>query len=82
IFSRDAATGFGMIPIALAVETFVFLILIAGEFSQGAVPIQSADVTLLSQTLFSEFGAYLLLLGTVMLGALSGAIYLVREGRE
>ncbi|MGI0055004.1 MAG: NADH-quinone oxidoreductase subunit J family protein [Thermoplasmata archaeon] len=82
IFSREAATGFGMIPIALAVETFVFLILIAGEFSQGAVPIQSADVTLLSQTLFSEFGAYLLLLGTVMLGALSGAIYLVREGRE
>ena len=82
IFSREAVTGIGALPTALAVATFIFLALVVGEFPGGEQPITSYSVTDLSQALFSEFGVYLLLLGLVMLGALAGAIYLVREGRE
>ncbi|MCW6166913.1 MAG: NADH-quinone oxidoreductase subunit J [Thermoplasmatales archaeon] len=82
IFSREAITGIGALPAALAVATFVFLALVVGEFPGGEQAITSYGVTDLSQALFSQFGVYLLLLGLVMLGALAGAIYLVREGRE
>ncbi|MCL4308250.1 MAG: NADH-quinone oxidoreductase subunit J [Candidatus Thermoplasmatota archaeon] len=82
IFSREAITGIGALPAALAVATFVFLALVVGEFPGGEQAITSYSVTDLSQALFSQFGVYLLLLGLVMLGALAGAIYLVREGRE
>jgi NADH-quinone oxidoreductase subunit J len=82
IFSREAITGIGALPAALAVATFVFLALVVGEFPGGEQAITSYNVTDLSQALFSQFGVYLLLLGLVMLGALAGAIYLVREGRE
>ncbi len=82
IFSREAITGIGALPAALAVATFVFLALVVGEFPSGEQAITSYGVTDLSHALFSQFGVYLLLLGLVMLGALAGAIYLVREGRE
>ena len=82
IFSREAITGIGALPAALAVATFVFLALVVGEFPGGEQAITSYSVTDLSQALFSQFSVYLLLLGLVMLGALAGALYLVREGRE
>ncbi|HZY70633.1 MAG TPA: NADH-quinone oxidoreductase subunit J [Thermoplasmata archaeon] len=83
IFSREAATGFGPAPVGLALATVVLLA--AGVASAGA----GASGTLvvhpvgdLASTLFTQDGAWLLLLGLTMLGALAGAIYLVREGRE
>ena len=82
IFSREAVAGLGALPTALAVTTFIFLVLAINDFPNQETPIHSYDVALLSQTLFGPYGAYLLLLGLVMLGALAGAIYLVREGRE
>lgn len=82
IFSREAATGITALPVALAVTTFIFLVLVIGEFPQGSASIQSYDVSLLSQYLFGAGGPWVLLLGLLMLSALAGAIYLVREGRE
>jgi NADH-quinone oxidoreductase subunit J len=82
IFSRDAATGVGALPIALAVVTFVFLIGALGQLPGSAVPAASYSVASLSTLLFNAEAPYLLLLGLVMLSALAGAIYLVREGRE
>ncbi len=82
IFSREAITGIGALPTALAVAMFVFLALVVGEFPGSEQPVAAYSVTDLSRALFSTFGVYLLLLGLVMLGALAGAIYLVREGRE
>lgn len=82
IFSREAATGITGIPVALAVTSFIFVIVAVYELPQGEVPIQSYDVNALSQYLFGPGGPWLLLLGLLMLSALAGAIYLVREGRE
>ncbi|MEM0128802.1 MAG: NADH-quinone oxidoreductase subunit J [Thermoplasmata archaeon] len=82
IFSREAASGLGAVPVALAVTTFIFLVLATDDLPGGPTPVRSYDVSLLSATLFGDYGPYLLLLGLVMLGALAGAIYLVREGRE
>ena len=83
IFSREAATGIGPVPFALAVVTFIFVIAAMGEFpsSNGSVQF-SYDPTALSQNLFNVNGPWLLLLGLIMLVAVGGAIYLVREGRE
>lgn len=83
IFSREAATGIG--PGAVALAVFVVLLLggIAAELpGASASSVHAYDPGLLSTTLFGTYGAWLLLLGLVMLAALGGAIYLVREGRE
>lgn len=82
IFSREAATGIGPVPLALAVVTFIFAVAAVGELPQTSQPIHSFDPTYLSENLFSVNGPWLLLLGLIMLAAVSGAIYLVREGRE
>ncbi len=82
IFSREAATGIGPIPFGLAVVTFIFLVAAIAEFPQGQVAVTSYDPAALSAVLFSTYGPWLLELGVVMLTAVGGAIYLVREGRE
>jgi len=82
IFSREAATGIGAVSFALAVVTFVFLVAAVGEFQQSSTPITSYDPAALSENLFNVNGPWLLLLGLIMLVAVGGAIYLVREGRE
>lgn len=82
IFAREAATGIGATPMALALVTFLFLISTIGEFSQSEQPIRSYAPTYLSANLFQVNGPWLLLLGLIMLASVSGAIYLVREGRE
>jgi NADH-quinone oxidoreductase subunit J len=82
IFSREAATGIGAVPFALAVVTFLFLVAAVGEFPAGTSTITVYDPSALSQNLFNVNGPWLLLLGLIMLAAVAGAIYLVREGRE
>ena len=82
IFSREAATGIGPVPLALALLTVVLLATVASDLPQAPVAIHSYTVTDLSQNLFATNGPWLLLLGLIMLSALGGAIYLVREGRE
>jgi NADH-quinone oxidoreductase subunit J len=82
IFAREAATGVGATPLALALITFVFLVSAVGEFGASEQPIRSYDPSYLSANLFQVNGPWLLLLGLIMLASVSGAIYLVREGRE
>ena len=82
IFSREAATGIGPIPLALALLAVILLATVASSLTVTPVPIQTYDATALSASLFGPFGPWLLLLGLTMMGALAGAIYLVREGRE
>jgi len=82
IFSREAATGIGPIPFGLAVVTFIFLVAAIGEFPQGSMAVTVYDPAALSANLFTVNGPWLLLLGVIMLAAIAGAIYLVREGRE
>ena len=82
IFSREAATGIGPVPFGLAVVTFIFLVAAIGEFPQGSGTITIYDPSALSANLFNVNGPWLLLLGLIMLAAVAGAIYLVREGRE
>lgn len=82
IFAREAATGLGAAPIALALLIVVVLATAASTISSSTTQITSYPVSALSSTLFNQYGAWLLLLGLVMMPALAGAIYLVREGRE
>ena len=82
IFSREAATGIGPVAFGLALVTFIFLVAAVGEFPQGESTITSYDPAALSTNLFNVNGPWLLLLGLIMLTAVGGAIYLVREGRE
>jgi len=82
IFSREAATGIGPAPVALAILTFVFLVAAVGELPQGPTSPASYAPAALSATLFGSFGPWVLLLGIIMLTGVAGAIYLVREGRE
>ncbi|MGI0131843.1 MAG: NADH-quinone oxidoreductase subunit J family protein [Thermoplasmata archaeon] len=82
IFSREAATGIGPVPLALALLTIVILATVASDLPEAPVAIHTYSVTDLSQNLFATNGAWLLVLGLIMLSALGGAIYLVREGRE
>ena len=82
IFSKEVATGIGPFPFALAVVAMVILALVAASLPQPVTVVRGYDVTLLSAQLFQVDGAWLVLLGCVMLSALAGAIYLVREGRE
>ena len=82
IFSREAATGVGAIPLALAVLVVILMAGAVRELPSTPTPIRSYAPADLSLTLFGVDGPYLLLLGLTMLGALAGAIFLVREGRE
>jgi NADH:ubiquinone oxidoreductase subunit 6 (subunit J) len=82
IFSREAATGIGPQALALAGVLGILVVTAASGLPGTAVPIRGYGVALLSTTLFNDDGAWLLLLGLTMMGALAGAIYLVREGRE
>ncbi len=82
IFSREAVTGIGPSSLALAALVVILLVAAATVVPNTEVPVRAYDVTLLSTTLFNQDGSWLLLLGLTMLGALAGAIYLVREGRE
>jgi NADH-quinone oxidoreductase subunit J len=82
IFSREAATGIGPVPVALALVTFIFLVSALGELPQSTTTIRAYDPTALSLNLFGPNGPWLLLLGLIMLGGVAGAIYLVREGRD
>ncbi|MCI4351171.1 MAG: NADH-quinone oxidoreductase subunit J [Thermoplasmata archaeon] len=82
IFSREAATGIGPAPLGLALLTIVLLATGAATASTADRPLAMHPVVALANTLFGIDGGWLLLLGLTMLGALAGAIYLVREGRE
>jgi NADH-quinone oxidoreductase subunit J len=82
IFSREAAAGIGPAPLGLALLTVVLVAVGASTLPTEGTAIRSYDPALLSQLLFGADGPWLILLGLVMLGALVGAIYLVREGRE
>jgi NADH-quinone oxidoreductase subunit J len=82
IFSREAATGIGPLPLVLSFLAVVFVVTALGELPQGEVPVRSYDPRALSLNLFGPNGPWLLVLGLIMLAAVSGAIYLVREGRE
>jgi NADH-quinone oxidoreductase subunit J len=82
IFSKEVATGISPFPLALALLAVVLLSVVAASLPQPETVVRSYDVTLLSTALFQQYGGWLVLLGLVMLSALSGAIYLVREGRE
>ncbi len=79
IFSREAATGIGPVPLALALLVIVLVGTAASVVPTAPQPIRAYDVTDLSSTLFVTDGGWLLLLGLTMMGALAGAIYLVRE---
>jgi NADH:ubiquinone oxidoreductase subunit 6 (subunit J) len=82
IFSREAATGVGPVSVALAFLVVILVASAASVLPSSEQPVRGVDTYQLSATLFSTAGAWLLLLGLTMLGALAGAIYLVREGRE
>jgi NADH:ubiquinone oxidoreductase subunit 6 (subunit J) len=82
IFSREAATGIGPMPLALAIVMVALVASLTPELPSAATPLRSIPVQALSVQLFDVDGAWLLLLGLAMLAALAGAIYLVREGRE
>jgi NADH-quinone oxidoreductase subunit J len=82
IFSREAITGIGPMPLALALVVGILLLSVLPEFPSNPTPVRAYAVTDLSTTLFGTDGPWLLLLGLVMMSALAGAIYLVREGRD
>jgi NADH-quinone oxidoreductase subunit J len=82
IFAREAATGLGPAPVALALLIIVVLATAATSVPASTTQVYGYPVSALSIALFHDYGAWLLLLGLVMLPALAGAIYLVREGRE
>jgi NADH-quinone oxidoreductase subunit J len=82
IFSREAVTGIGPIPVALAVVTFIFLVSSLAELPQGETAVTAYPPQALSINLFGPNGPWVLLLGLIMLAGVAGAIYLVREGRE
>ena len=82
IFSKEAATGIGPVPLGLALVVVILLFGALPEIPSTATPVRSYAATDLSLTLFGPDGPWLLLLGLTMMSALAGAIYLVREGRE
>ena len=82
IFAREATTGLGPAPIALSLLVVVVLATAATTVPSGTTQLSGVPVAALSTALFNQYGAWLLLLGLVMLPALAGSIYLVREGRE
>jgi NADH:ubiquinone oxidoreductase subunit 6 (subunit J) len=82
IFSREAATGIGPAAVGLALLAFVFVVAAVGELPTSAQAVHVTAPAALSAYLFGPGGPWLILLGLVMLVSVSGAIYLVREGRE
>jgi NADH-quinone oxidoreductase subunit J len=84
IFRREASTGIGPSAVALAGLIVIVLGALAWALASGSAggSLTGYAPALLSTTLFGSYGPWLLLLGLVMLSALGGAIYLVREGRE
>ena len=82
IFAREAATGLGSGPVALALLIVVVLATAASTIPASTSQVHGYSVAALSNALFGPYGGWLLLLGLVMLPALAGSIYLVREGRE
>jgi NADH-quinone oxidoreductase subunit J len=82
IFAREAATGLGPAPVALALLIVVVLATAASAVPSATSQVYGYAVSDLSTALFNQYGGWLLLLGLVMLPALAGSIYLVREGRE
>jgi len=82
IFSREAAAGIGPAPLGLSLLTVVMVAVGASGLPSEGTIIRSYDPSLLSQALFGPDGPWLILLGLAMLGALVGAIFLVREGRD
>jgi NADH-quinone oxidoreductase subunit J len=82
IFSREAAAGLGPAPLGLALLSIVLVAVGASTLPSEGSSVRSYDPSLLSQALFGPDGPWLLLLGLAMLGALVGAIFLVREGRD
>jgi NADH-quinone oxidoreductase subunit J len=82
IFSREASIGLGPAPVALALLAFAFVVASVGELPTGLLSPQVYAPSQLSATLFSADGGWIVLLGVIVLTSVSGAIYLVREGRE
>jgi NADH:ubiquinone oxidoreductase subunit 6 (subunit J) len=84
IFRREAATGIGPASITLAVLVVLLLATVVATLGAASAPptLSAYPPQMLSATLFNDDGPWLLLLGLVMLSALGGGIYLVREGRE
>lgn len=82
IFSRDAATGIGAVPLGVTALIVVLVFGAVQSLPSDPVPIRAYSAQDLSTTLFGVDGPWLLLLGLTMMSALAGAIYLVREGRE
>lgn len=81
MFAREAITGVNLVPLLLAFLVAVVLVDLAATLP-GAAPTAAYDVTWLSQNLFGLNGAWLILLGLLMLSALVGSIHLARERRE
>jgi NADH-quinone oxidoreductase subunit J len=82
IFAREATTGLGPAPVVLSLLVIGILAGVASQLSASPAAVRTYAVGDLSTVLFTVYGGWLLLLGLVMLAALAGAIYLVREGRE
>jgi NADH-quinone oxidoreductase subunit J len=82
IFSREAATGIGVLPLALAFLALILVATVAASLPSDSMTIYPIGISVLSAQLFGPDALWVLLLGLVMLAALAGAIYLVREGRE
>ena len=80
IFVREAGAGVGPVPILLALALGAVLVALAVGVP-GGTTYSAYDVTVLSANLFTRNGAWLLLLGLVMLSALAGSIHLAREMR-
>jgi NADH:ubiquinone oxidoreductase subunit 6 (subunit J) len=85
IFSREAAVGVSPLALGLALLLIVLLAAVAADLagtSASSQTVHAYAVPDLSAALFGPYGGWLLVLGSIMLAALSGAIYLVREGRD
>jgi NADH-quinone oxidoreductase subunit J len=80
IFSQEAGTGFSVTAVLL---TVVVAFLFTEEALQVNSPpaAQSFDISTLSTNLFANNGAWVIVLGLIMLSALVGAVYLARESR-
>jgi NADH-quinone oxidoreductase subunit J len=80
IFAREVRSGVGPVPLLLAAAVAGVLVTLAAQVpartETGGYP-----VSILSQNLFGLNGAWLLLLGFLMVSALAGSIHLAREMR-
>ncbi len=80
IFSREAVTGIGVSSVLL---TLALALLMAGNALR--VPAGTTGrfypTGTLSQSLFLDYGGWVILLGFVVLSALVGSVYLAKESR-